>query len=604
MLPLAPTRRPRGIALLLAASSLVLGAGPVSAVLPGDLNGDGSVDTADEPHLGDAFGTGDADFDAAADLDGDGEITVGDLALFGVAFGQQGGEVDTTPPDLHVTLNDVPDDMNDLLVVPPEGFVVTILADSAGGSVVDPGSLQVTASEAFGALPPGSDLAPQFTTSPRRLAWEVPAGTDLARTSHYLTVSLRDAAGNLAQQTYGFAVRDFPFGPPMANAQVVFLDFDQDRSGGPEVDFIEDMRELGLSSAAAPDLETTTRDELVETIVLRAQRAYGHEPDGTPGADPVNVAFVSSAPAGTHARICVGGQSSTGGAYLGAVSLDVHNVNETQVSCGPSQGVFPSAIAVLWGDDAAFQTVFDALDPDRGGTPFGQNPLDPILAAPDFDLALATSEERARLSEVLGAMDAFSRVVANAIAHEAGHGFGLTAPGPAPAGLFGGEAGGGLDHNVTPGGQTPGENHLMNPGASFSFESFAGRGGFPLPTFRPLNAAYLRDRIVISPNVTGLFPPPVVSAVSPDPAVYPGPYTGMQITVHGADFFATTGPPLVQLITQGDPTPNRVQNVQVLDADTLVGSINPLSVPPALYDVRVTNPDGQGTVLVDGLLVQ
>jgi len=604
MLSFAPIRSSRQIALLLAASSFLLWVAPASAVLPGDLNGDGRIDADDEPHLVAAFGTGAPGFDAAADLDGDGEVAVGDLALFGVAFGQQGGAVDTTPPDLLVTLNDVPDDMNDLLVVPPEGFVVTILADSAGGSVVDPDSLQVTASEAFGALPSGTDLAPQFTTSPTRLAWEVPAGSDLARTSHYLTVSLRDVAGNLAQQTYGFAVRDFPFGPPMANPQVVFLDFDQDRSGGPEVDFVEDMRALGLSSTAAPDQETATRDELVEAIVLRAQRVYGYEPDGTPGADPVNVTFVSDAPTGTHARICVGGRSSAGAAYLGAVSLDVHNVNETQVSCGPSQGVFPSAIAVLWGGDAAFQAAFDPLDPDRGGTPFGEHPLDEIITAPDFDLAVATAEERARLIAVLNAMDAFSRVVANAIAHEAGHGFGLTAPGPAPAGLFGGEAGGALDHNVTPGGQTPSANHLMNAGASFGFEAFAGRGGFPLPTFRPLNAAYLRDRIVISPNVTGLFPPPVVTGVSPDPLVYPGPYTGTQITIHGESFLETTGPPLVQLLTEGDPTPNKVQVVVFVDPQTLTGTIDPFSVPPGLYDVRVTNPDGQMDVLVDAVQVQ
>ena len=47
-----------------------------------------------------------------------------DLGLFGGSFGASGGEVDVTPPSVFLTLNDIPDDMNDLLVVPPEGFQI------------------------------------------------------------------------------------------------------------------------------------------------------------------------------------------------------------------------------------------------------------------------------------------------------------------------------------------------------------------------------------------------------------------------------------------------------------------------------------------------
>lgn len=597
------------VPLLVGVSSALVSLASSAELLPGDLNGDGNVDLLDEALLQTLYGTkaGETGYDAGADVDGDGVIDLRDLALFGFSHGSTGGETDGAPPGLVVTLNDIPDNMNDLLVVPPDLFQVTILTDSFGGSVIDVNSLQVTASEPFGPFPPGTDLGGQFSATPTRFFWEVPAGSDLDRTSHYLTVSVSDTAGNVAQEVYGFAVRGFPFGPQLENPQLVFLDFDQDRSLGPEIDFIEDLREYGLSSPALdPMLEAEIRDGIVAYILSRTHEFFGFDASGTPGPDAVDVQFVSVQPGSSHARICVGGQSSQGGPVLGSVKLDLHNVNEFPQECGGggNNGVFPAAIDNLWGSDPDYLVTFGPVDPDLGGIPFGEHPEDAAIMAPDFDFQTATSAQVMRLFRVVIAMDAFARTMAAAIAHEVGHTFGLTAPGPAPGGLFGGTYGGQQDHNVNAfGSGTPAANLVMNRGGSFSFAEVSGRSG-NTPVFRPLNWAYLRNRVVLSPQVTGLFPKPQVTSVSPNPAMYPDPYTSISITIHGMDFLGSPATPLVDLITEGDPTPNSVMNVMFVDPQTLTGLINPFVVPPALYDVRVSNPDGQVTVLEDAVLVQ
>ena len=139
--------------------ALVLLAGPATAdVLSGDLNGDGVIDALDEPYLVAGYGAsasaaGSA-FEAAGDLDGSGTIDLRDLALFGAAWGASGGYVDEDEPSLFVTLNDLPDDMNDLVVVPPDLFQVTLSLSSAGGSAIDVSSLSVTSDEDLGVAQP------------------------------------------------------------------------------------------------------------------------------------------------------------------------------------------------------------------------------------------------------------------------------------------------------------------------------------------------------------------------------------------------------------------------------------------------------------------
>ncbi|MCG8588430.1 MAG: hypothetical protein MJE66_03995 [Proteobacteria bacterium] len=580
---------------------------PPSAAAPlaGDFDGNGAVDASDETWLRAVYGARRSEpaspYDPAADLDANDVIDYRDAALYGAAFGSVGGDVDVSPPAVFVTLNDIPDDMNDLLVVPPDGFRITLHLDAAGGSVLDPATLTVTCSQAVGPYPPGAELGSQFSVTPTRAVWEVPTGSDLARTTHEITVWVQDAAGNDATETFGFAVRDFAFGPPLENLNTFFLDFDQDRSLSPEIDFIEDLREYGLSSAATPALETQMRDRLVAEIVARVYPFFDRGPDGSPGVDPVHVAFSAALPAGAHSRVCVGGQSSLGPSFLGATTLDPNNANETTDECASSgNGIFPQALDNLWSGNPEFQAAFSPLDPGLGGTPVGEHPDDAAVMAPNFDPATASAAELARHLEIENAVDAFAQAIAGVTAHEVGHALGLVAHGDAPGGLFGGLSGGRRDHNVTAGADaTPAENFLMNAGGSFTFQELTGRGGESLPVFRPLNWAYLRNRVALNVQVTGLFPPPVVDAVEPNPVVFPDPFTGVPVTIRGADFLNDPVPPTVSLVIEGDPTPNPIQNVTWVDAETLVGTVQPALVAPGLYDLRFVNSDGQRIERVD-----
>lgn len=581
--------------------ALVLGAsGAAAAVLPGDLDGDGSVGPADEQLFASLYAAeaGDGRYDPAADLDGDGRIDALDLAPLAAAFGRTDGTPDAWPPALLVTLNDVPDDQNDLLVAPPERFQVTLHFDASGGSLLDPASLRVTAARDLGPYAAGSDLTPLFGVTPARAVWEVPAGSDLARTTHAIDVEVADRAGNLATAGYAWAVRDFAAGPPLGAIQTVFLDFDQDRSGAPEVDFLEDLRHFGLSTAATPSLEAAMRDRLVGEIAARAHGYYGRLGDGSPGPDAANVVFTPVDPGGPRSRLCVGGTSSLGASYLGASTLDPNNAVKSSDECAASGafGVFPRAISTLWSSNPEYRRVFDPLDASRGGTPVGADPVDPVVLDPAFDPDAASAEELARFEVVEDAVDAFAQAVATAVAHETGHLVGLTPPGPTPGGLFGGTSGADVDHNVTSAGTAPAANFLMNAGNTFRFEEMTGRAGFPLPVFRPLSWAYLRDRLVVNARVTGLYEAPAVTAVSPDPVS-----GDAVLTVHGENFLAT---PTVELVRDGDPTPNQLPSVVFVDGNTITATFLSLLVPPGVYDVRVVNPDDQVAVLPGGLTVQ
>ena len=577
-----------------------------AGLLPGDLNGDGRVDAADEPWLRACYGSksGDPEFEPAGDLNGDGAIDHRDLGLFGGDFGASGGEVDAAPPSILLTLNDIPGDMNDLLVAPPESFQITLTLDGAGGSAIDTSSLSLVSDQDVGSFTAGTDLGPLFQAHPTRAAWQVPAGSDLARTTHHLLASIADAAGNVAELSYGFAVRDFAYGPPLGSLQTIFLDFDQDRSLGPEVDFVEDLRTYGLSSSADPAIESLMRNRVVGEIVARAHPYYGRKPDGSPGPDAANVVFVESAPTGAHSRLCVGGESSLGGSYLGASTMDVNNLNESQDECGGGAlfGIFPQALDDLWGGNAEFQATFDPLMASRGGTPVGEDLLDAAVTAPGFDPGAATLEELARFEAIENAVDAFAQAIASVVAHETGHLLGLVAHGPTPAGLYGGTTGGKTDHNVTPSGAHPYENFVMNAGGTFSFEEMTGRNGSPLPVFRALNWAYLRDRIALNTHVTGLFPAPTLTSMAPNPVSFPPGQQTVVVTLHGTGFLET--PLAVELITEGDPTPNPLLTLTFVDSETVTGVLNKFLVQPALYDVRLINADDQEVTLMDGLEVR
>lgn len=573
--------------------------------LAGDLDGDGLVGVADEVWLAQLYGTtaSDPGFAPAADLTGDGCIDVRDLARLGAAWGSSGGTVDVTPPTLRITLNDIPDDMDDLLVVPPDGFEITVRYDAGDGSVIDPGSLAVFGSLAIGAEPAWTDLADHLSAGQTLASWRIPSGSELARTTHMLAAQVRDAAGNPAVATYSYAVRDFAYGvPPLGAPQRIFLDFGQNRSLGPEIDFLEDLRRYGLSTASAAAVETRMLERLKAEIVGRTHDYYDRSPGGSQGVDPVNVTFSATAPTPPYSRLCIGGQSSLGSIYLGAALLDVNNANQASDECntGGQYGVFPRAIGTLWGSSPAYQAAIHPLDPAVGGTPVGAHALDETVTAPEFDPATASPEALVRWNVIENAVDAFAQAVATATAHETGHMLGLVAHGAAPGGLWGGSSGGAADHNVTTAGSTPTENHLMNAGGSFTFQEMTGRDGLPLPVFRPLNWAYLHDRVVLDAQVTGLFPAPVIASLSPNPVTVP-PGGSATLTITGSGFLLT---PSIYLIIEGDPTPNALLSETLVSSTIVTAVVNAYLVPPGIYDVQLTNGDGQVLLVPDALVVQ
>ena len=516
------------------------------------------------------------------------------LALLPLALG---AAPDTHPPQLSISLNGIPDDEKSLLVVPPDRFRIT-LGWRDGEGPVDTSSLEIRSDLPIGDIPAGTDFAKRFAIGPDGATWEIPEGSSLARTSHYLTASIRDRAGNRTETRYGFAVRDFDYGPPLGRLQVVFLNFD--RNGDGQQDFKASLRKLGLSSAKAPEIEQSVVDRLQVDIVERVHALYGRNPDGTPGPEPVDVLFTWFDPQMPHTSLCIGGEHPRSKDTLGSAPLDLDNIEEAQDLCAISDyGVFPHAIDALWGDDPLFREVFAPLLPALGGTPIGEDPQDAVLLAPTIDPKQATPDLFARYMRIAYVLDAFARVIAVASAHEVGHTLGLSAPGPAPAGLFGGSEGVFRDHDVTPQGAHPKQNFIMRFGGTFSFAEITGRKGFPQPYFRPISWAYLTNRLVRNERVTSLEPPPRLLSVTPNPASFGDEHT-RDLVIRGEGLGHAE---FVDLKGDG-PRPVPLIDLEVGDDETLRGRIHMLFAPPGVYDVRLTTEDQQSATLERALEIQ
>ena len=85
------------------------------------------------------------------------------------------------------------------------------------------------------------------------------------------------------------------------------------------------------------------------------------------------------------------------------------------------------------------------------------------------------------------------------MAHETAHALGLVPEGKPGVGLFGGgeDLGDGYAHNLEADGKPTVEPWLMNTGRDFRFEDLAGLGPSGELLFRPINFAYLKDRVVL-----------------------------------------------------------------------------------------------------------
>ena len=291
-------------------------------------------------------------------------------------------------------------------------------------------------------------------------------------------------------------IRTWLGGPPIGSRQIIHFDFGVDRDGDGRADLETDLEALGLVAAATREDTARFADAVAERALARVRRAYDRRDDPNRTGrerDQVFVRFelaVDDSPFVT--RVCVGGRNEKHPDSIGFVRFDPENGTKGSEECigtaedGSDAGIFPAAFAV-YADDPLWAEAFGPLL-DR---PFGAEPGDAArLVTPDGSpRSLALSNAVARLGDALGTV----------MAHEVAHALGLVAPGKPGLGLFAGseKRGEGYAHNLTVDDAVPSEPWLMNPGGTFAFADLTGQGEAGELRFRPLNWAYLKDRIVL-----------------------------------------------------------------------------------------------------------
>lgn len=509
------------------------------------------------------------------------------LLLPWLALVSTGCEPSGVHPKIAVALNGIPASMSAVLVVPPSGFVVE-LAITPGQAAIDPTSLEVHDIRWGGVTSP--PLAGLFAPTPTGAVATIPSGLALAPGTHTLIVSIRDVQGRTASNALSYAVRGFSSGvPPIGQGQQIWLDFEVDRDAAPGPDFAVDLQHFGLASPAAPAIAADARALVIEAVLARVREAYGQDAGGG-GVDAVAVAFdAAPAGAGDVTRICVGGEDPAGGSTIGSIQIDPNNGARNSVECGtiPPTGVFPREL-LTYQNSGWFRDVFDALRPEAGGVPLGESLWDLFVLDPAFDPEIAWPDAAARHAVVMAAIEAFANALGSIVAHEAGHALGLVPPGAPGGGLFGGSDAAAYAHALNPDGTTPSENFLMKAGNTFNFARLAGLGSYALPTFRPIELAYLRDRVVLAPQVTQLLPPPILTNVVP----WQIEGTSQLVTISGGGFAPI---PAIRLLSPGynyNALGEAFQSAQQMTCWVLPGQ-----VPAGTYDLEVTNPDGQKAVL-------
>ena len=336
------------------------------------------------------------------------------------------------------------------------------------------------------------------------------------------------ADGTSSEDWRRLRIRAFFGGPPIGGRQIVHFDFDVDRDGDGQPDFVHDLATLGLLAAegdpaASSALAAPLARRIAERALARAVRAF--DDPGDPNRtgrerDPVGVRFqlepvVLEAERPYTTRICVGGRDRDHPGSVGHVRFDRRNAHRSSNECGSgtatsggeddggegsgeATGIFPGELAI-YASSPRFREVFAPFLAAEGGIPFGRAPQDPDR------LGSASPDERGR--QLSRAIEVLGDALGTLMAHETGHALGLVAAGKPPIGLFGGGEGAQFVHAIAadPGAtQSP---SLMDPGPGFTFEQLAAPDTASELRFRPIDYAYLRDRVVLQDDpraATGL----------------------------------------------------------------------------------------------------
>ncbi len=314
-----------------------------------------------------------------------------------------------------------------------------------------------------------------------------------------------DTTGEQFEDSRRIRIRSWFGGTPIGERQVIHFDFEVDHDGDGVPDFLKDLERFGLASPNQPELARVIASRIEARAIKRVEQTYDatHDPNQTGRPrDPVHVLFrPTSNPGALVTRICVGGSDPTHSDSVGHVRFDLRNEDKFSVECTdePAAGLFPAELEI-YRDSPLYRNVLGPFLESSGGKPIGEHPDDFTMNLNEIgtETQTTTGDEPGRRAKINRAIAVFGDVLGSIMAHEAGHALGLVAPGRPGVGLFGGGEGDAYAHNLDVFGKPPTNLWLMNAGRSFTFEELAGKGnGGPL-RFRPLNYAYLRDRVVLS----------------------------------------------------------------------------------------------------------
>ncbi len=387
-------------------------------------------------------------------------------------------------PRIEIGINGVPMGLARDLLLPPHGWTLQLsIAPDPGIGGESPELVLELREERTGMT---IEVQDELRPGPGFATLTIPAKLGMREGLVAVRARARFGDESIAEDWRRLRIRPFQGGPPIGSRQVVHFDFAVDRDGDGRADFEQDLERLGLVSPAHPELAKALAGQVAERALARVVRAYDASDDpnrtGHP-RDPVSIRFQltpalleSERPFTT--RICVGGRDPAEPGSVGHVRFDPRNARRAGDECTQDEpaGLFTAELAV-YRESALYREIMAPFDTAAGGAPFDGDPARRELV----DRAIA----------VLGA------VLGTLMAHETGHALGLVAPGRPGVGLFGGESGEAYAHAVGPDGTTASEPSLMDPGRRFRFEELAGESPLGELRFRPLDYAYLRDRVVL-----------------------------------------------------------------------------------------------------------
>jgi len=426
---------------------------------------------------------------------------IGGLLLVGIAMLGQRFE-GSQEAELAIHINGVEERMARDVLLPNVGWVLQI-ALPPNLPISTRETLQVTLrAERTGAM---IEIADQLVEYDGVATLVIPESLGLYPGLLSIRATLRDEEDHELVAYRRVRIRRWLGGPPIGSRQIIHFDFTIDRNGDGRPDFELDLEGFGLATSERPELAKIVAARIAERALARVTRAYDAQDDPNrtrlPG-DPVFVRFLlDSDPGPFVTRICVGGANTGNPKSVGNVRFDHRNEHKSSKECEnePTSGLFPAELAI-YEQSALYAEIFGPFLASRGGVALGTQPGDReavVAAGTDPSSGATNASDRNLASE--RAIEVLGDVLGTVMAHESAHALGLVPAGRPGVGLFGGalEDGDAYAHNLDALGEPPERAWLMNIGRGFTLEDLAGRSEIGELRFRPLNYAYLKDRVVL-----------------------------------------------------------------------------------------------------------